>query len=61
MNTTSNHEFLLWVARRLMYKHKDDAKIVARLENIARELYRQAKSFEKLSQTDYSEVESMLK
>lgn len=57
----SDCEFIIWVAKRLLYKHKDDPKIVARLEQIARQLAMQIKSFESMSRKDYSEIDYLLK
>lgn len=61
MNTISDCEFLVWLAKRMMYKHKDDPAIVARLEKIAKELYIQLRNFDTMSKRDYSEVESLFK
>lgn len=61
MNTIADCEFLAWLAKRMLYKHKDDPKIVARLEKIAREMYIQSRTFDNMSKKDYSEVETLFK
>jgi hypothetical protein len=57
----SDCDFLLWLAKRLLYKHKDDAKISAKLEHIAKALSSQLRSFELISTKDYSEIDQLLK
>lgn len=61
MNTNTDYEFLYWVSKRLLYKYKEDTKIVRRIENIAKELYAQARNFDNLSKKDYNEVNLMFK
>jgi len=57
----SDCEFLMWLAKRLLYKHKDDPKVVGKLEQIARQLAVQIRSFDSISRKDYSEIDHLLK
>jgi hypothetical protein len=56
----SDCEFLMWVARRLLYRYKDDPKVVGRLESIARELATEINKFEYITKNDFSDVEKIL-
>lgn len=56
----SDCEFLYWVAKRLLYKHRDDPKISSKLEQIANELYHHVRNIETMCKQDYSEVDTLI-
>lgn len=57
----SDCEFLVWVAKRLTFKHKDDPAIATKLENIAKALAKKVRREEYILKQDYEEVHSIFK
>jgi hypothetical protein len=57
----SDCEFLVWVAKRLTFKHKDDPAISAKLENIAKALAQRVRRDEYIRKQDYEEINIIFK